>query len=211
VYYINWFIDKIVHLDVTLGDIIQQYGTYTYAILFGVIFAETGFVFTPFLPGDSLLFAAGGFAAKGNFNINILIPLLMSAAILGDNVNYWVGRFAGEKLKRFLKQEYLDKTHEFYEKHGGKTLILAKYVPIVSTFAPFVAGIGKMTYPKFLLFNISGGITWVLLFVGGGYYFANIPIIKNNFTIVIFVIIFISILPGIIGYLKHKFGNKETA
>jgi len=207
--YLFKFIDLFLHLDKYLGDVIQSYGGWTYLILFLIIFCETGLVVTPILPGDSLLFAVGMFAARGDMDISKIWPLLVLAAILGDNVNYAVGNYIGPKVfhyenSRIFKKEYLQKTHNFYEKYGGMTIILAKYVPIVRTFAPFVAGVGAMTYPKFLMFNVVGGFTWVTVIMLSGYYFGNIPVIKNNFTIVIFTIVFISILPGIIGYLKHR-------
>lgn len=187
------------HLDEYLADVISQYGVWTYAILFTIIFCETGLVFTPFLPGDSLLFAAGAFAALGALNLWILIPLLCAAAILGDTLNYWIGHWFGERLFNgklpFLKREHLDRTHRFYEKYGGKTIIIARFVPIVRTFAPFVAGIGAMNYPKFITYNVVGGIGWVLLFTLAGYFFGNIPIVQDNFEIVIFAIIGISLLP----------------
>lgn len=206
--FIKYLIDLFLHLDKHLNELILQYGALTYVILFLVIFAETGFVFTPFLPGDSLLFAAGTFAAIGSFNVHLLFLILSIAAIIGDTVNYWVGHFLGMKLfdkyPRILKKEYLDKTHKFYEKHGGKTIIIARFVPIVRTFAPFVAGIGSMSYPKFISYNIIGGLLWCALFIYGGYFFGNLSFVKNNFSIVIITIIFISILPGIIEFLRHK-------
>lgn len=211
--FINYLVDLFLHLDKHLYEIITQYGALTYAILFGVIFAETGFVFTPFLPGDSLLFAAGTFAAIGSFNIHLLFILLSVAAILGDTVNYWIGNYFGlkifEKNIRFLKKEHLEKTHQFYEKYGGKTIIIARFIPIIRTFAPFVAGIGTMTYAKFILFNIIGAVLWCALFVYGGYFFGNLQIVKNNFSLVILVIIFISILPGIIEFVRHKIAKNK--
>jgi membrane-associated protein len=209
---INYLIDLFLNLDVHLNELILQYGTYTYIILFLVIFAETGFVFTPFLPGDSLLFAAGTFAAMGSFNPHLLFVVLSIAAVLGDTVNYWIGHYIGEKIfdrfPKILKREYLDRTHQFYEKHGGKTIIIARFVPIVRTFAPFVAGVGSMTYSKFISYNVIGGILWVALFVYGGYFFGNLSFVKNNFSIVIIGIIFISILPGVIEYLRQKRDTK---
>lgn len=206
--FLEYLIDLFLHLDKHLNEIILQYGALTYLILFLVIFAETGFVFTPFLPGDSLLFAAGTFAAIGSFNVHILFLLLSTAAIIGDSVNYWVGQYIGLKLferkSRFLKKEYLDRTHKFYEKHGGKTIILARFIPIVRTFAPFVAGIGAMTYSKFLAYNIIGGILWCAIFIYGGYFFGNLSLVKNNFSFVIVAIILISVLPMLIEYLKHR-------
>lgn len=206
---INYFIDLFLHLDKHLNDLIVIYGMWSYAVLFLIIFAETGLVFTPFLPGDSLLFAAGALAATGAFNLPLLFVLLAIAAILGDTVNYWVGDFFGLKLfkkenARFLKKEYLDRTHKFYEKHGGKTIIIARFVPIVRTFAPFVAGVGSMTYFKFISYNVIGGIVWVALFVFGGYFFGNLPFVKSNFSVVIIAIILISILPGVIEYFRNS-------
>jgi membrane-associated protein len=212
---IKYLIDLFLHLDVHLQQIISQYGTITYIILFIVIFGETGLVITPFLPGDSLLFAAGTFAAKGSFNVHLLFILLAVAAILGDTVNYWIGHYVGPKVfekekVRFLKKEYLDRTHKFFEKYGGKTIILARFVPIVRTFAPFVAGIGSMTYPKFITYNIIGGTLWVALFIYGGYFFGNIEIVKNHFSIAIIVIILISLIPGFVEYFKHKIAQKKS-
>ncbi|MEI7481344.1 MAG: DedA family protein [Elusimicrobiota bacterium] len=203
------FADLFLHLDKYLGAVIQSYGNWTYLILFLIIFCETGFVITPLLPGDSLLFAIGMFAAAGAIDLSTIWPLLIFASILGDNVNYGIGNFLGPKVfhyenSRIFKKEYLQKTHTFYEKYGGMTIILAKYVPIVRTFAPFVAGVGAMTYPKFLLFNVIGGFTWVTVIMLSGYYFGNIPVIKNNFTVVVMAIVFISVLPGLLGYLRHR-------
>jgi membrane-associated protein len=205
------FVDFFLHLDKHLADILLQYQTSTYFILALIIFCETGLVATPFLPGDSLLFAAGMLTASmGVLDIRILIPLLILAAFVGDNVNYLVGKFVGEKvfdipyLRKIIKREYLDKTHQFYEKHGGKTIIIARFVPIVRTFAPFAAGLGKMTYPKYITFCIVGAILWVSSITLAGYFFGNIPIIKNNFEKVIFGIIFISILPIIVGVIKER-------
>ncbi len=206
--FLQYLFNIFLHLDKHLNEIINQYGTLTYAILFLVIFAETGFVFTPFLPGDSLLFAAGTFAALGSLNVHYLFFLLSIAAIIGDTVNYWIGHYVGPKLfarnSRYLKKEYLDRTHQFFEKYGGKTIIIARFVPIVRTFAPFVAGVGAMTYPKFILFNIVGGILWCASFVYGGFFFGNIQVIKNNFSFVIITIILISVLPGLIELIRHR-------
>jgi membrane-associated protein len=206
--FIQSLIDIFIHLDRYLGEIIRNYGTWTYALLFLIIFMETGFVVTPFLPGDSLLFAAGTFAALGDLNIGLLVILLITAAILGDTVNYWIGHYIGPRAFsgniRFLKKEYLDRTHEFYEKHGGKTIILARFIPIIRTFAPFVAGVGEMTYIHFLTYNVVGGIAWVLIFSLGGYFFGNIPAVQENFTFVILAIIFISVLPGIIEFMRSR-------
>jgi membrane-associated protein len=207
---IKFFIDFILHLDVHLNELIQHYGTLTYLILFAIIFCETGLVVTPILPGDSLLFAAGALAATGHvLHVPWLIILLSAAAVLGDLVNYHVGYFLGPKIffkenARFLKKKYLDKTHRFYEKYGGKTIIIARFVPIVRTFAPFVAGIGKMGYFRFAVYNVTGGVCWILCFILGGYYFGNLPIVKKNFTLVILAIIIISVMPGVIEYWKHR-------
>ena len=209
-------IELFLHIDEYLAEIISQYGVWTYALLFVIIFMETGLVVTPFLPGDSLLFAAGSFAALGVLSPWMLVIILSIAAILGDTVNYWIGHFIGPKAfsgnVRFLKKEYLDKTHAFYEKHGGKTIILARFVPIVRTFAPFVAGVGAMTYRKFILYNIIGGILWVNIFVWLGYFFGNLPFVKKNFEIAILAIIFISVLPMIYEFVKAKLeARKEKA
>lgn len=200
------------HLDKHLAEAIIKYETWTYVLLFCVIFAETGFVVTPFLPGDSLLFAAGSLAALGNspLNVHLLAFILIIAAVVGDSINYSVGRFIGPKIFeqekiKFLKKEHLVKTHQFYEKHGGKTIILARFIPIIRTFAPFVAGIGEMTYFKFISYNIIGGVAWILLFVYSGYFFGNLSFVKSNFSFVVVAIIFISILPMLYEFLKHKF------
>ncbi|MDR3631587.1 MAG: DedA family protein [Desulfocapsaceae bacterium] len=205
----TYAVNFILHLDVHLVEIFQQYGTLTYAILFLIVFCETGLVVTPFLPGDSLLFAAGALAAGSALDIKILLVALFIAPLLGDQVNYWLGRLVGSKLPfsedaRILKKQYLDKTHSYYEKFGGKTVIIARFVPIVRTFAPFVAGIGRMHYLKFISFSIAGALLWVGSFLLGGYYFGNIPFIKKNFTITIMVIILISLLPGLIEYMRHR-------
>jgi len=201
-------VDIFIHLDKYLGDIILQYGTLTYLLLFFIIFMETGLVVTPFLPGDSLLFAAGTFAAIGALDVRILFLLLAAAAIIGDTVNYWIGHIIGPRAFTgevpFLKKEYLDRTHEFYERHGGKTIILARFIPIIRTFAPFVAGIGAMSYRHFIAYNIIGGLAWVTLFTFGGYFFGNLPAVKHNFSLVVMAIIFISILPGVFEYFKER-------
>jgi len=205
-------LDIFIHLDVYLGDIIRNFGVWTYAILFLIIFLETGFVVTPFLPGDSLLFAAGTFAALGALNPFLLWALLFSAAVLGDTVNYWIGSIVGhrafEKDRRFLNRKHLEKTQRFFEKHGGKTIVLARFVPIVRTFAPFVAGVGTMKYRYFLTYNILGAFLWTSLFIFGGYFIGNIPFIKDNFEIAILAIIFISVLPMIVEYIN---GRRENA
>jgi membrane-associated protein len=206
---LNGFIEILLHLDKHLDVIIRNYGMWTYAIFFFIIFLETGFVVTPFLPGDSLLFAIGSFAALGSLDVRLSIVSLSIAAIAGDTVNYWIGNFTGPKVfskekSRFLNKEYLYRTHRFYEKYGGKTIVLARFIPIIRTFAPFVAGIGTMTYSRFIVYNVAGGVAWVILFVFGGYFFGNIPFVKKNFSLVIFAIIFISVLPGIIEFLRSR-------
>jgi membrane-associated protein len=192
-------IDLFLHLDQHLSRVIADYGVWTHLILFLIVFAETGLVVTPFLPGDSLLFAAGTFAALGSLDLWLVVVLLVAAAILGDTVNYWVGAWVGPRAFsgniRFLRKDYLDRTHAFYEKHGGKTVILARFVPIIRTFAPFVAGVGAMSYPKFITYNVVGAVLWVGLFVPAGYFFGNIPAVRKNFTLVILAIIALSVLP----------------
>jgi membrane-associated protein len=208
-------IDFIIHIDVHLSEIIQSYGMWTYLILFLIIFCETGLVVTPFLPGDSLLFAAGAFAARGDLNVLWLFILLSIAAILGDTANYWIGNIVGPKVfhqehVKFLNKEYLNRTHLFFEKYGGKTIIIARFVPIIRTFAPFVAGIGSMTYVRFISYNVIGGIVWIASFAFAGYFFGNIPMVKKNFTLVIFAIIIISILPGVIEFMRqHRLHKKN--
>jgi membrane-associated protein len=209
-------VDFVLHLDTHLNAIIQSYGFWTHLILFAVVFCETGLVVTPFLPGDSLLFAAGTFAASGSLKIGWLFLLLAAAAVLGDTVNYWIGKIIGPKVfqkenSRIFKKAYLDRTHQFYEKYGAETIIIARFVPIVRTFAPFVAGIGKMTYGKFLSYNVIGGVLWVALFTFGGYFFGNLPFVKKNFSLVIFAIIFISLLPMVYEFLKHRKKKKAGA
>jgi membrane-associated protein len=201
-------IDIFLHLDTYLGDVIRNYGTLTYLFLFFVIFMETGFVVTPFLPGDSLLFAAGTFAALGSLNIWLLFGLLSLAAIAGDTANYWIGHAIGPRAFSgevpFLKKEYLDRTHAFYERHGGKTIVLARFVPIIRTFAPFVAGVGAMTYGHFIAYNVIGGLTWVALFTFGGYFFGNLEFVKNNFSYVVLAIILISVMPAVIELFRER-------
>ena len=211
---VTTFVDLFMHLDKHLGGIIQQYGVWTYLLLFLVIFCETGLVVTPLLPGDSLLFAAGTFAALGSLKVEWLYILLSVAAIGGDTVNYWIGHYVGPKVfskedVRFLNKEYLDRTHRFYEKHGGKTIILARFIPIIRTFAPFVAGIGRMTYGHFISYNVFGGLAWIAVFLFGGYYFGNIPVVRNNFTLVILAIIFISVLPVVIEFLNQRYRSSQ--
>lgn len=203
---IKFLIDLFLHLDEYLANIISQYGTWTYGILFVVIFIETGLVVMPFLPGDSLLFAAGTFAALGSLNVWFLIGLLMVAAVLGDAVNYSIGHYLGERAYniKWIKREHLEKTHAFFEKHGGKAIFLARFVPIVRTFAPFVAGIGKMTYGYFATYNIVGGMTWVLTFTLLGYFFGNLEFVKRNFELVIVAIILISVMPMFVEWWKAR-------
>lgn len=207
--FLSGLIDFVLHLDTHLSAIIQSAGIWTYLILFVVIFIETGVVVMPFLPGDSLIFAAGTFAARGDFKLLPLFGLLAAAAILGDTANYWIGKIIGPKVfrqenSRIFKKAYLDRTRNFYEKYGAETIIIARFVPIVRTFAPFVAGIGRMSYGRFLSYNIVGGVGWVALFTFGGYFFGNIAFIKNNFSLVIIAIIFISLLPALLEILKHR-------
>lgn len=199
-------VDLFFHLDEHLANIINQYGAWTYGILFAVIFLETGVVVTPFLPGDSLLFAAGTFAALGSLNVYLLAGLLIAAAILGDSVNYSIGHYLGDRAYKikWIRREYLDRTHAFFEKHGGKTIFLARFVPIVRTFAPFVAGVGRMSYSYFITYNFVGGIVWVLLFTFAGYFFGNIPFVKRNFEFVIIGIILVSVAPMLIEWWKAR-------
>lgn len=210
--FISSAIDLFLHLDEYLQEIILNYGAWTYGILFVVIFVETGLVVMPFLPGDSLLFAAGTFAALGSFNVWGLIGLLAVAAVVGDAVNYSIGHYLGERAYsiKWIKKEYLEKTHAFFEKHGGKAIFLARFVPIVRTFAPFVAGIGRMSYGYFATYNIVGGISWVLLFTLLGYFFGNIPFVKKNFELVIIVIILVSVVPMFVEWWKHRSEKKFT-
>lgn len=205
---ISTIIDLFLHLDKYLATIIQQFGVWTYLILFLVIFLETGVVITPFLPGDSLLFAAGTFAGMGVLNVWVLFISLSIAAILGDTVNYWIGHYIGPRAFsgniRFLKKEYLDRTHDFYEKHGGKTIILARFIPIIRTFAPFVAGIGAMSYGRFITYNVVGGVLWVGIFTFLGYYFGSLPFVQDNFSYVVIAIIIISVMPILIEYMMNR-------
>lgn len=208
-------IDIFLHLDVHLGQVIAEYGTLTYLILFAIIFCETGLVVMPFLPGDSLLFAAGAFAALGSLDLTVLLGVLYLAPILGDSTNYWIGRFIGPKVynsnSRWVKREYIDKTHAFYEKHGGKTIVIARFMPIFRTFAPFVAGIGKMNYARFLTFSVGGTLLWITSCVVAGFFFGNIPFVKQNFSLVIFAIIGISVLPMAIHFLQDWLKKRRAA
>ena len=211
---IGTVIDFILHIDQHLTALSAQYGMWIYAILFLIIFCETGLVATPFLPGDSLLFAAGGIAAVGGMNIHIMVLILLIAAILGDAVNFMIGKYFGAKLfsnpdSKIFRRAYLEKTHAFYEKHGGKTIIIARFVPIVRTFAPFVAGMGDMHYGRFIRYNIIGAMAWVLLFSYLGYFFANIPLVKNNLGLVLGAIIVISILPAVLEIVRAKYAAKK--
>ncbi len=206
---ISFVIDFILHMDRYLGQIVTDTGYWTYAILFVVIFIETGLVVTPFLPGDSILFAAGALiAAQGVLDIKVLYILMVIAAIAGDTANYWIGHYIGPRVfnqkVRWLKKEYLDRTHAFYEKHGGKTIFFARFIPIIRTFAPFVAGIGEMTYGHFISYNVIGGILWPALFLFGGYFFGNIPFIKDHFSLVVIAIVLISLLPAVIEVLRNR-------
>jgi len=198
--------DFILHIDVHLGAIIASYGVLTYGILFVIIFVETGLVFVPFLPGDSLLFAAGAFAALGSLNLWVVIPLMMLAAVLGDTVNYWIGHFFGHKLVQNphvpINKEHIEETQRFFDKHGGKTIILARFVPIVRTFAPFVAGIGRMHYGQFIFYNAIGGVLWVLLATLAGFFFGNIPFVKENFSLVVLGIVLVSVVPMLLQVIK---------
>ncbi len=209
--FIRFIIDFILHIDVHLAELVAQYGMWIYAILFLILFCETGLVVTPFLPGDSLLFVAGALAAlpSNSLDVHLMVFLLVCAAILGDAVNYMIGRLFGEKLfsnpdSRIFRRSYLDKTHQFYARHGGKTIILARFVPIVRTFAPFVAGMGHMTYRHFALYNITGALLWVLLFTYAGYLFGDLPVVQENLKLLIVVIILVSILPGVIEVWRHR-------
>lgn len=207
-------VDFIIHIDTHLGEVINQYGTASYVILFAIIFAETGLVFTPFLPGDSLLFAAGAFAALGNFNLGLLLILLWLAAFLGDTANYWIGHFFGQKIidnpKLPIKPEHISKTQAFYAKHGGKTIFLARFVPIVRTFAPFVAGIGKMHYRQFITYNACGGAVWVAVFTLLGFFFGNLPAVKEHFSLVVIAIILLSLLPILIEFIRSRSGDRPS-
>jgi len=208
------FFDLLAHLDRHLLSLLQIYGGWIYPILFLIIFCETGLVVTPFLPGDSLLFVTGTLTATGALNVQGVATLLMAAAFLGDNTNYWIGRYLGPKVFRkershFFNRRYLERTQIFYEKHGGKTILIARFIPVIRTFAPFVAGIGRMRYPRFLLYSFGGSVFWISFFVFGGFYFGNVPVVKQNLTVFIMLIIFVSILPGVIEYLRALRGRAE--
>ena len=206
---IESLLEFVLHIDRHLDVVVARYGGWTYALVFAIIFAETGFVFTPFLPGDSLLFAVGAIAARGSLSVVTLVILLAVAAIAGDTVNYWIGTVLGPRLfrgerTRWLNRRHLDRTHEFYEKYGNMTIVLARFIPIVRTFAPFVAGMARMTYWRFLVYNVMGGIVWVLLFVLGGYFFGNLSIVRENFSLVILAIILLSLMPPVLEYLRRR-------
>jgi membrane-associated protein len=210
------FIDFILHIDARLVELVSRYGTFSYGILFVIIFCETGLVVTPFLPGDSLLFAVGALSATGALDVYTAAFLMMLAAIIGDSTNYWIGYFAGPKVfrsesSRWLNRKHLERTSQFYEKYGVKTVVIARFMPIVRTFAPFVAGIGRMYYPRFLFFSVLGSILWIGLFVTAGYLFGNIPVVKRNFTLVILAIIFLSILPALIEFARERRSRKPAA
>jgi membrane-associated protein len=211
---LHQLIDFIAHIDVYLQQWVQDYDSLTYLILALIVFCETGLVFTPFLPGDSLLFAAGALAGIGALSLPLLILILFAAAFAGDNTNYLIGNFIGHKIinskRQLIKKEYLERTHAFYEKHGGKTVIIARFMPILRTFAPFVAGLGSMTYKRFILFCVAGNILWIVSFTTIGYYFGNHPIVKQNFTLVVFGIIILSLLPMIIAFIRHRFMANKT-
>lgn len=211
--FFRFMIDFVLHIDRHLLEIVTNYQTWTYLILFAIVFCETGLVVTPFLPGDSLLFASGAIAAMPShpLSLPLLLLIFFVAAFTGDNTNYFIGRFLGHKVYdkdyKLISRKYLDQTHAFYEKHGGKTLIIARFMPIIRTFAPFVAGVGSMTYMRFLFFSIAGNIIWVGLFCTAGYLFGDIPFVKNNFSMVIIGIILVSLLPPVFAFLKHKFSK----
>lgn len=212
---VKYLIDLFLHLDKHLSVVTHEYGLLTYLILFIIIFCETGLVVTPFFPGDSLVFATGALAANGIINISVIFVLLCIAAIAGDTVNYHIGYLLRHKVENhenipFIKKEYLEKTHGFFERHGGKTIIIARFIPIIRTFAPFTAGVGTMSYMRFLSYNAIGGIAWVTVALFGGYFFGNLPFVKNNFSFVVLGIIFISILPGIATYFKSRYTLKRT-
>ena len=213
--FVALFWDWIVHLDAHLADFVRLHGAWVYALLFVIVFCETGLVVTPFLPGDSLLFVAGAVAAVGDMNIFAVAATLIAAALCGDNVNYWVGRFIGPRVftvqSRWLNARHLQRAHDFYERHGGKTIILARFVPIVRTYAPFVAGIGAMPYLRYLAFCVAGAVIWVGSICTAGYFFGNLPMVKNNLTLVIMAIVLLSISPGIVAWLRSRSADKEKA
>jgi len=207
---LTWFWDLVVHLDVHLAAFVQQHGPWVYGLLFLIVFCETGLVVTPFLPGDSLLFVTGAVAAAGGMDIVLVMATLVAAALCGDNVNYWVGRTLGVKvLARFINPAHLRRTHEFYERHGGKTIILARFVPIVRTYVPFVAGVGTMPYLRYLAFCIAGALLWVVSLCLAGYWFGNLPKVKENLTVVILAIVALSVSPGVIAWLRSRSAQRQ--
>ncbi len=211
---IHYFIDFVLHLDAHLSELAAAYGVWIYAILFLIIYCETGLVATPFLPGDSLLFATGAVASTGALNPHIAVTLLLFAPLCGDNTNYWIGHYVGPKVFKkekslFFNPEYLHRTHRFFEMHGGKAVIIARFLPIIRTFTPFVAGIGRMKYLKFLLFSVIGAVLWVPTFIYGGYYFGNIPFVKKNFTLVILAIIILSVIPAVVGAIQARRDSRK--
>lgn len=213
--FIQDFIEVVLHIDRHLFDLCTTYGAWVYAILFVIVFCETGLVVTPFLPGDSLLFAVGSLAAINALDLTLSMVLLIAAAVLGDTANYWIGNYVGPKVfyqenSRFLNKEYLIRTHRFYEKHGGKTIVIARFLPIIRTFAPFVAGIGSMTYRRFLLFNVAGGALWVCLFVPAGYFFGSVPFIKSNFSLVIIALVLIPGIPSVVEAIRIQLRKRKA-
>lgn len=211
---LNGLVDFILHIDTRLDLLLQDYGLLTYAILFLIVFVETGLVVMPFLPGDSLLFAAGAFAGRGSLELSVLLPLLFVAAVAGDALNYMIGHAIGRRLlnsqSKWIKTEYIERTRHFYERHGKKTIVLARFVPIVRTIAPFVAGIGTMPYRIFALYNLLGGLLWIVLFLLGGYFFGSLPIVEHNFSLVILAIIAISLVPSVLKILRHRRSNPKS-
>ncbi len=206
---IGSLLDLFLHLDQHLGEVFQTYGTWTYWILFGIVFCETGLVVTPFLPGDSLLFAAGALAGAGSLDVRLVVIALGSAAFLGDNTNYWIGRLLGPRIlrserSRILNRKHLDRTHAFFERYGGKTIIMARFVPIVRTFTPFVAGIGAMTYPRFVVYSVAATSLWLTVCVGAGYFFGGLPFVRRHFSLVVLAIIFISVVPALVEIIKRR-------
>ena len=212
---LSGLLDALVHLDKHLLEAVQSYGGWVYLLLFLIVFCETGLVVTPFLPGDSLLFVAGTLAGAGSMNVHLLVVLLIAAAVLGDSVNYAIGRWLGPRVFRrddswFFKRAYIERTHAYFDKYGGRTIVIARFVPIIRTYAPFVAGIGRMDYSRFLMFNVGGAVLWVALITYAGYLFGNVPIVKNNLTVVILGIIVLSVSPGIVEYLRHRLRQRSA-
>ena len=212
---LSGLLDALVHLDKHLLEAVQTYGGWVYLLLFLIVFCETGLVVTPFLPGDSLLFVAGTLAGAGSMNVHLLVVLLIAAAVLGDSVNYAIGRWLGPRVFRrddswFFKRAYIERTHAYFDKYGGRTIVIARFIPIIRTYAPFVAGIGRMDYSRFLMFNVGGAVLWVGLITYAGYLFGNVPIVKNNLTVVILGIIVLSISPGIVEYLRHRLRQRSV-